>query len=220
MKAADRGLWLPVDPDVQPVPGRHDAPAAGPRRSRPAGGDRAAHRPPADDDPRHRPGAERLAPPDARAPAARTGGAAFRTTSPGGRRLPVHGPMIAISNLVKRYGSFTAVDGISLNVAPGEIHGFLGPNGAGKTTTLRMIAGLLQPTSGRHRRQRPRHGRRTPRPPRARSASFPTGRSSTTSSPRASSSGSTAGCTASTATWTRACTRCSTCSSCGGGRTS
>jgi ABC-2 type transport system ATP-binding protein len=57
--------------------------------------------------------------------------------------------MIAISNLVKRYGSFTAVDGISLQVAAGEIHGFLGPNGAGKTTTLRMIAGLLQPTSGR-----------------------------------------------------------------------
>ncbi len=57
--------------------------------------------------------------------------------------------MIAISNLMKRYGSFTAVDGISLEVAPGEIHGFLGPNGAGKTTTLRMIAGLLQPTAGR-----------------------------------------------------------------------
>jgi ABC-2 type transport system ATP-binding protein len=57
--------------------------------------------------------------------------------------------MIEISTLVKRYGAFTAVDGISLDVAPGEIHGFLGPNGAGKTTTLRMIAGLLQPTSGR-----------------------------------------------------------------------
>jgi ABC-2 type transport system ATP-binding protein len=56
--------------------------------------------------------------------------------------------VIAIANLVKRYGGFTAVNGISLDVAPGEIHGFLGPNGAGKTTTLRMIAGLLQPTSG------------------------------------------------------------------------
>ncbi len=56
--------------------------------------------------------------------------------------------MIAITNLTKRYGKFTAVDGISLAVAPGEIHGFLGPNGAGKTTTLRMIAGLLEPTSG------------------------------------------------------------------------
>ena len=57
--------------------------------------------------------------------------------------------MIAIENLVKRYGAFTAVDGISLDVQPGEIHGFLGPNGAGKTTTIRMIAGLLKPTSGR-----------------------------------------------------------------------
>jgi len=58
-------------------------------------------------------------------------------------------PMIAIYDLVKTYGTFTAVDGVSLDVQPGEIHGFLGPNGAGKTTTLRMIAGLLKPTAGR-----------------------------------------------------------------------
>jgi ABC-2 type transport system ATP-binding protein len=57
--------------------------------------------------------------------------------------------MIATYDLVKRYGSFTAVDEVSLDVNPGEIHGFLGPNGAGKTTTIRMIAGLLKPTSGR-----------------------------------------------------------------------
>jgi ABC-2 type transport system ATP-binding protein len=57
--------------------------------------------------------------------------------------------MIAVQNLVKIYGKFKAVDGVSLNVEPGEIHGFLGPNGAGKTTTMRMIAGLLKPTSGR-----------------------------------------------------------------------
>ena len=57
--------------------------------------------------------------------------------------------MIAVEHLVKQYGRFTAVDGVSLDVRPGEIHGFLGPNGAGKTTTLRMIAGLLKPTSGR-----------------------------------------------------------------------
>ena len=57
--------------------------------------------------------------------------------------------MIATEDLVKRYGSFTAVDGVTLDVARGEIHGFLGPNGAGKTTTIRMIAGLLKPTSGR-----------------------------------------------------------------------
>jgi ABC-2 type transport system ATP-binding protein len=57
--------------------------------------------------------------------------------------------MIAVQDLAKRFGSFTAVDGVSLSVEPGEIHGFLGPNGAGKTTTIRMIAGLLQPTAGR-----------------------------------------------------------------------
>jgi ABC-2 type transport system ATP-binding protein len=57
--------------------------------------------------------------------------------------------MIAIENLVKKYGAFTAVDGVSLDVEPGQIHGFLGPNGAGKTTTIRIIAGLLKPTSGR-----------------------------------------------------------------------
>ncbi len=57
--------------------------------------------------------------------------------------------MIQIENLVKRYGRFTAVDGVSLGVPAGEIHGFLGPNGAGKTTTIRMIAGLLKPTAGR-----------------------------------------------------------------------
>jgi ABC-2 type transport system ATP-binding protein len=57
--------------------------------------------------------------------------------------------MIAVENLVKQYGSFTAVDGVSLSVAPGQIHGFLGPNGAGKTTSIRIIAGLLKPTAGR-----------------------------------------------------------------------
>ncbi len=56
---------------------------------------------------------------------------------------------IALHDLIKTYGQFTAVNGVSLDVQPGEIHGFLGPNGAGKTTTLRMIAGLLKPTSGR-----------------------------------------------------------------------
>lgn len=56
--------------------------------------------------------------------------------------------MILVDSLVKTFGSFRAVDGVSLEVKPGEIHGFLGPNGAGKTTTIRMIAGLLKPTSG------------------------------------------------------------------------
>jgi ABC-2 type transport system ATP-binding protein len=57
--------------------------------------------------------------------------------------------MILVENLVKTFGSFRAVDDVSLDVAPGEIHGFLGPNGAGKTTTMRVIAGLLKPTAGR-----------------------------------------------------------------------
>jgi ABC-2 type transport system ATP-binding protein len=57
--------------------------------------------------------------------------------------------MIAVQNLVKKYGRFRAVDGVTLEVTPGEIHGFLGPNGAGKTTTMRIIAGLLKPSSGR-----------------------------------------------------------------------
>jgi ABC-2 type transport system ATP-binding protein len=57
--------------------------------------------------------------------------------------------MIAVQDLVKEYGKFRAVDGVTLDVEPGEIHGFLGPNGAGKTTTMRMIAGLLKPSSGR-----------------------------------------------------------------------
>jgi ABC-2 type transport system ATP-binding protein len=61
----------------------------------------------------------------------------------------VRGPMIVVEDLVKQYGRFTAVDGVSLDVQPGEIHGFLGPNGAGKTTTIRIVAGLLKPTSGR-----------------------------------------------------------------------
>jgi ABC-2 type transport system ATP-binding protein len=56
--------------------------------------------------------------------------------------------MIKLTNLTKRYGSFTAVNGIDLEVPSGELFGFLGPNGAGKTTTLRMIAGILRPTSG------------------------------------------------------------------------
>jgi ABC-2 type transport system ATP-binding protein len=57
--------------------------------------------------------------------------------------------MIEVQNLVKRYGKFLAVDDVGLNVPAGKIHGFLGPNGAGKTTSIRMIAGLLKPTSGR-----------------------------------------------------------------------
>jgi len=88
--------------------------------------------------------------------------------------------MIRLENLTKHYGSFVAVDDISLDIAQGVLYGCLGPNGAGKTTTLRMIAGILRPTNGRVLlaattctgiRSRPRCG----------SASFPIVRSSTTS---------------------------------------
>jgi ABC-2 type transport system ATP-binding protein len=56
--------------------------------------------------------------------------------------------MIELTQLTKRYGRFTAVDGIDLTIPKGELYGLLGPNGAGKTTTMRMIAGILQPTAG------------------------------------------------------------------------
>jgi ABC-2 type transport system ATP-binding protein len=56
--------------------------------------------------------------------------------------------MIKISNLTKRFGGFVAVNDISLEVKPGEIFAFLGTNGAGKTTTIRMMTGVLLPTSG------------------------------------------------------------------------
>lgn len=56
--------------------------------------------------------------------------------------------IVSLRQLRKDYGSFTAVDGIDLDVPPGQVFGVLGPNGAGKTTTLRMITGLLQPSSG------------------------------------------------------------------------
>ncbi|HVZ85094.1 MAG TPA: ATP-binding cassette domain-containing protein [Terracidiphilus sp.] len=56
--------------------------------------------------------------------------------------------MIRVQNLVKSFGSFTAVSDVSFEVAEGEIFAFLGPNGAGKTTTIKMLTTLLQPTSG------------------------------------------------------------------------
>lgn len=59
--------------------------------------------------------------------------------------------MIQLEHLTKRYGSFTAVDDLNLQLSEGEIFGFLGPNGAGKTTTIRMMMGLLKPTAGRIR---------------------------------------------------------------------
>jgi len=57
-------------------------------------------------------------------------------------------PAIAIRDLTRRFGTFTAVDNVTLNVAAGQFFGFLGPNGAGKSTTIKMMTGLLAPTSG------------------------------------------------------------------------
>jgi polyether ionophore transport system ATP-binding protein len=57
-------------------------------------------------------------------------------------------PVIAVSGLVKTFGSSRALDGLDLEVAPGEVHGFLGPNGAGKSTTIRVLLGLLRADAG------------------------------------------------------------------------
>lgn len=56
--------------------------------------------------------------------------------------------MIELRNVVKKFGSFVAVDDISLKIERGQFFGFLGPNGAGKTTTIKMMTGLFRPTSG------------------------------------------------------------------------
>lgn len=56
--------------------------------------------------------------------------------------------MISVKNLYKSFGSFSAVDGISFDVKPGDVVGFLGPNGAGKSTTMKMLTGFLAPSSG------------------------------------------------------------------------
>jgi ABC-2 type transport system ATP-binding protein len=58
-------------------------------------------------------------------------------------------PSIFTHGLARRFGELLAVDGIDLQVAPGQFFGFLGPNGAGKSTTIKMLTGLLAPTSGR-----------------------------------------------------------------------
>ena len=61
---------------------------------------------------------------------------------------PISQHPIVVQNLTKRFGEFVAVDDVSFSVNEGEVFGWLGPNGAGKTTTIRMLLGLLHPTSG------------------------------------------------------------------------
>ncbi len=58
---------------------------------------------------------------------------------------------VVVENLTKRFGAFVAVNSISFEAHRGEIFGFLGPNGAGKSTTIRILCGLLRPTSGPRR---------------------------------------------------------------------
>jgi ABC-2 type transport system ATP-binding protein len=67
------------------------------------------------------------------------------------RRMTDNNHSVVIEELVKKFGDFVAVDHINLSTQKGEIFGFLGPNGAGKSTTIRMLCGLLTPTSGRAR---------------------------------------------------------------------
>ena len=73
------------------------------------------------------------------------------------------GPVLTTRALAKQYGRLRAVDGIDLDVHPGDVYGFLGANGSGKTTTVRMVLGLVLPTSGEIEllgERMPRGGRR------------------------------------------------------------
>ena len=94
--------------------------------------------------------------------------------------------VVQTKELTKRYGDRLAADRVSLTVRRGEVYGFLGPNGAGKTTTLRMILGLIRPTSGSAASSGSR-----PAPPRSTpgSARWSRGRASTPTSPGATTCG-------------------------------
>lgn len=82
---------------------------------------------------------------DSSAPSLAAAAGATATSHPTDARTET---AIEVRDLTRRFGSFTAVDGVSFSVRRGEIFGFLGPNGSGKTTTIRMICGILQPSGG------------------------------------------------------------------------
>jgi ABC-2 type transport system ATP-binding protein len=69
-------------------------------------------------------------------------------SNPAQAPVPAGNDPVVAEELTKRFGSFTAVDRVSFRIHPGEVFGWLGPNGAGKTTTIRMMLGLIQPSSG------------------------------------------------------------------------
>ncbi len=73
------------------------------------------------------------------------------TTTSAGTRTRTTTPVIDIADVTKRYGAVKALNGLTLQVEPGEVHGFLGPNGAGKSTTIRILLGILRSDSGRVR---------------------------------------------------------------------
>jgi len=70
------------------------------------------------------------------------------TAAPTGETRQIGSPAIVARGLTKRFGAVTAVQDLSFDVRPGQVTGFLGPNGAGKSTTMRMVLGLVRPTSG------------------------------------------------------------------------
>jgi ABC-2 type transport system ATP-binding protein len=76
-------------------------------------------------------------------------GSAASPSSPSRKIFSSSDVLLRCENLTRRFGTFTAVDGVSFEIPRGKVFGFLGPNGSGKSTTIRMLTGLLEPTSGR-----------------------------------------------------------------------
>ena len=73
---------------------------------------------------------------------------ATRRTPTGPARATANGAIVAVTDLVKRFGETVAVDGVTFDIREGEVFGLLGPNGAGKTTTINMLCTLAKPSAG------------------------------------------------------------------------